>query len=287
MRISLCAICLLMLSCTAPSTDLIQIERQLLHGDWVSDTSASRLSEVQYLFSFEDSVGSFPFSGRELVQYDLRKDTLSFTLNEPGSTGQPHVLYRILHLDEYTLRLVQLKNELPQYIIGGDVETYDTITLTKVSRQNSIVPKKILFASTTCFGSCPSMALSLYANGDVKFLGKAYTQQSGGYKGKLTGMYHERVLRQLHNLPPPGSLDTFYSVSRTDQAFKALKIITDSKTYQVGTYGHGNEPYQLTLLLQSLMELYKFSDLNRDTTVSEDHEMNKMLFSLLPTPPSE
>jgi hypothetical protein len=124
----------------------------LIKGDWIeqANTSDHFYGHPDYL-CFEDSILMGSWSN--LFSYRLVNDTIYTKLvpvREWHNDAPPHH-YKIVKLTADTLAI-----QFPQ-----KDTTDQTVIFSKVHPKNNITPTTIYFASTGCFGSCPSMYLEI------------------------------------------------------------------------------------------------------------------------------
>lgn len=79
-----------------------------------------------------------------------------------------------------------------------------------VPRNNEIT--KIEIATSGCFGSCPSTAISIDSNLSYKFYGGRYASLKGYYLGKVTTGFWDTLNMKLEHIKYK-QMDTAYSVN--------------------------------------------------------------------------
>nr|HMU02669.1 DUF6438 domain-containing protein [Saprospiraceae bacterium] len=121
------------------------------------------------------------------------------------------------------------------------------------------------FESSGCFGSCPSMKLKINQNFEIFYEGRNYTEKNGYYSGKITSSQMERLKRKL-SLVDFKSLQENYEAMWTDDQTCDISILTNDTVYTSSVYGFDKEPFELRILFNELMELYKHTEMNKDSS---------------------
>jgi hypothetical protein len=103
--------------------------------------------------------------------------------------------------------------------------------------------QKIVYETSTCYGSCPSFELVLNADGTATYHAKNHNKQKGRFRGEISKQNFDRVAAALNHIEFTRLADN-YSVPWTDDQQSILKITYDggkTKTIRdyglVGTYG--------------------------------------------------
>ncbi len=245
-------------------TNLDKDRRQLLQGDWVSWTGEGALPGPWVIASFEDSLMTLG-GYSDFVKYELRGDSLL-----PDAKVD-------LNIFELT------KDSLIASIYYEDERRNDTFRLVKLSAKNSLVPEKILFASSGCFGSCPSMSLEIDSSRNFLFWGGGYTNNKGFYRGQLSLAQYQQVLTRVRQLPLD-SLKEKYEADWSDDQTAGIVIITKDKQIESAAYGFDKEPVELRVLFHKLSELYKTVPLKPDSSITLDYFYRYNILKLPPPP---
>lgn len=220
--------------------------------------NADTFRNINRYMSFEDSLCTGTDWGFNLKYY-LNHDTVF--IEDAARDNHPKYQYAILKLTNDSLVLLSpATKEKPA----------DTVTLSKIRKKNTIKPSAIYFASSVCFGDCPSMYLKIDSSRTLAFFGEFFTDNVDGFSGKLTADQYETILDQINNLPVD-SLKDFYHAPWTDDQTCGVAIESGGKLIKSTAYGSFKEPVELTILLDKLIDIYHQVSLHRDTTVTIDY----------------
>jgi hypothetical protein len=146
----------------------------------------------------------------------------------------------------------------------------DTIALKKIEKKNTIQPTAIYFASSACFGACPTMYFEIDAARNLTFYGDRFTEPKGGSRGKVSAAEYETILNLINKLPVD-SLKEFYRAGYTDAQTRGVAIEAGGKLIKSTVYGSEQEPVELSILLNKLIHVYEHASLQADTTVTLDY----------------
>jgi hypothetical protein len=242
-------------ACSNSKTSVASPDKSLLLGDWIhvsTDTSAADDRTTRKLiYTFEDSLCSLEHPFSDFVTYTLRNDSVL--------TSSRH--YKIIELTADSLVL-----HTPP--IDGDPLITGTIRLSKVKAKNDLRPSKIYFASSVCFGTCPSMLLEIDSAGQFTFLGKHATNPIGGFRGQLDTGQLRIIINKINNLPLD-SLQEKYHAGWTDDQNSGVAILTKDKKIVSSAYGYDKEPVELRILFHKLMTVYKVVSLSPDSEIND------------------
>ncbi len=241
--------------------------RQLLQGDWVSGpTEEGSLYGPRVIISVEDSLMTMGGHGI-YAKYTLQDDSL---LTDTKAD------FRIFRLTQDSL-IISMRQE--------DERLNDTFQLTRVRIKNALVPQKIFYSSSACFGSCPSMHLEIDSSGKFIFWGGSFTTYQRGYRGQLTPSQYQRVLEKVRQLPLD-FLRELYEADWIEDQTAGVIIVTKDTAIRSTAYGFDREPVELRILLHKLSELYKTVDLHSDTTLKAKHFYLEGILIPPPIPPA-
>ncbi len=215
-------------------------------------------------FCFEDSLCTISDYRFTDFKYYLDHDTV---IIESIDTINNYFLY------QYTI-LKRTGNSLILLSPATDRDPADTITFKKIHKKNTITPSAIYFASSACFGTCPEMYLEIDSARNVLFYGEQFTEKVSGFRGKIDKVEYETILNQINNLPVD-SLKDYFSELGSDVQTRGVAIESAGKLIKSTAYGSYNEPVELTMLLNKLMNLYLHLPLQADTTVTRDYFSNR------------
>lgn len=242
----------------------------LIKGDWVEliDTSDHEHSQPNYL-CVEDSI--FVGGWSDFFSYRLVADTIyTKLLPKEDSWSNDSVTHR------YTIVKLTADTLVMQF---AQKDTTDkTVILSKIHPKNNITPSTIYFASTGCFGECPAMYLEIDSSRNIRFYGDYYTSKKGGYRGKLPKAYYEAILSKIRELPL-NTLKRLYIANWTDDATYGVNITNGDSSILSSAYGHDQEPIELHILFRRLLNVYKYVDMQPDTSVNKDYFLQ---FPILP-----
>lgn len=260
------------------------ITAEQLQGDWVTASFPSEIADsLPLIFCFEDSLCSYMKPWGNYTRYALRDDTLVI-YDRHRLTDKPYSLrYEITGLTSKELRMVPLQGQAAELLKRYREWTGDTLVLNKILPKNQIVPKRIVFDSSPCFGTCPILALEIDGIGNVKFLGTNYTGHKGGFTGRLSADQYAHLLRQIRALPLD-NLKLEYAAPWTDDQTCCLMIEHADGKISSCAYGFDKEPVALRILFHKLTGLENMISLKADNTVKSYLLQEEHLRYLLPPP---
>jgi hypothetical protein len=236
---------------TCRQTNADKDRRILLQGDWIGWTGEGSLPGPWFIASFEDSLMTLGGYG-DFVKYTLRGDSL----------------FPDAKVDLNMFKLT--KDSLIVGIYYEDERRNDTFRLSHVRSKNHIVPMKIFYSSSGCFGSCPSMHLEIDSSGKFLFWGRGNTKYKGAHRGQLTARQYQLLIARVQQVPLD-SLKEHYEANWTDDQTESIVILTADKRIGTSVYGFDKEPVELRILFHKLSELYKTIPLQIDTTLTEKY----------------
>jgi hypothetical protein len=254
------------------SHDKSALYQELIQGDWVNTSDHMGWHKSGLVFSFEDSVCSYLFPFGDFTGYSIQNDSLLMT---DQRYHQPN--YKILALSGDSL--VLFAKSTSKFVP-------DTIRLSKIKAKNSIIPDTIYFASSGCYGVCPSMFLQIDSSRKFIFYGNDFTKKKGGFKGQLSPNEYQSIISKIRNLSPD-SLQEHYTAGWTDDQTCAVSILAGKRIIASSAYGFDKEPVALRILFHKLMEVYKTAALEPDPSINEEYfhfklSQKNILSSILP-----
>jgi hypothetical protein len=249
-RIAFFSIISFLISCHEQPT--LPDNAALIKGDWVGPMDTTEDRNQTLYASFKDSTCIMPGIN---LKYHILKDTLY--LNNLPDDDQTEPRHTILKLSADSLILLS-------------AHKHDTIKFTKVSAKNNITPAAIYFTSSGCFGTCPIQAFEIDSSLNFLFYGERYTNQTGGYRGKLSRSEYEYLLNQVRNLPL-SSLQEYYEAPWTDDQTLGVTITYKDTAVQSVAYGHFKEPMELHILFRNLLKIYEAVPLHADSSVTSEY----------------
>lgn len=264
---------LLCLSCsdnadkeTAPSI------YELLQGDWTTEKYAREHFGVNHFnFNVNDSIFTMFSAYSDSAKFKIQGNLLTVLDSSHTYYMGTHQKYEIVKITNTELTLIAKSNYVRKRLRNYDWDN-DTLKFEKIAKKNSVVPTKIRFSSSGCYGSCPRLKLTVDDSRTIKFYGLGFTSIEGPYSGKISKREYDLILKQINQIDLD-SLKTAYSASWTDDQTRSLTIETSDSTIKTYAYGTYLEPIELTILLDNLIDLYKRSDLKPDDSFHRDNSM--------------
>ncbi len=237
-----------------------------IRGGWQGTIkNAVTYTNPNIFFYFEEdslcTISDYRFTD---FHFSLDHDTVTI---ESFDTVDNYSLYQYIILK-------QTNNELVLISSASDRNPADTIAFKKIHKKNTIKPSAIYFASSGCFGTCPSMYLEIDTLRNIAFYGETYTKQSGGFRSKLSAAEYETILNMISNLPID-LLKDYYEAPWTDDQTRGIAIESAGKMLKSTAYGSFNEPVELTMLLNKLMNIYHHLPLQPDTSITFDYFLKR------------
>jgi hypothetical protein len=252
------------ISCHQPK-QLTGLSRSLRGGWQGTIKNADTYSNPNIFLYFEEdslcTISDYRFTD---FHFSLDHDTVTI---ESFDTLNNYWLY------QYTILKIT-ENSMVLFSHPSDRHPADTIAFKKIHKKNTIKPSAIYFASSGCFGTCPSMYLEIDALRNVAFYGESHTKQSGGFRSKLSAAEYETILNQINNLPVD-SLKDYYEAPWTDVQASGIAIESAGKLIKSTAYGSFDEPVELTMLLNKLMNIYQHVSLQPDTSITIDYFLKR------------
>ena len=226
----------IVLSCLIYSNVFGQLDK--LRGTWITDTldgmTIYTSTDGMYHSSIEPAEKNH-FQDYELFEYG---DTLSFQNRYYSSETN----YKQLYIDRYDLIVVKITDstlllrpcsELSQKFYGSKSEI--KFIKQEFLRDATIQFEKIIYHTTTCFGSCPEIDLEIDSNKkiylSVWYMDGSPTQTSKERSGEFEGVLSDSLYNELILLLQTCNLKTLYFPDRTgsDAPVTTLIIYFDGK----------------------------------------------------------
>ncbi len=238
-----------------------------LEGEWISKTNS------RTVFSFKNGKCSYLSPIGNFAHFKIDKNELIIidTIKRRKKVKIKEYHFLIDQLRNNSLTLITDSLTLNTHFKYSNLRDYDTIKLYKL-KQNAI-PKfsTINFESSQCYGTCPSMKLKLDSIGNITYEGRAYTEQNGYYSGRLSSEQMNFLKRKISYLNLD-STKTKYTAMWTDDQTCKFEIHLEGTIFKTSVYGFNEEPLELRILFNELMEIYKFSDLKQDSLHKYYHD---------------
>lgn len=253
--LSFATIILVMLACKDNINEPID-----LNGEWVSQIND------RIVFSFNNNKCSYIWPSGNFATYQLKNNTIviSDTINRRKKKNVEVYKFKIDEFKNGLMTLITDTSTLNSHFKYSDSSLLDTFHLKKLKNSYNNKFSSIEFESSRCFGSCPSMKLNIDSLGNVQYEGRAYTEKNGYYTGMLPDDKMETLIRKIDYI----NLDSIkpnYSAMWTDDQTLKLTMKFDKGLVKTRVYGFNNEPIELRILFNELMEMYKSIDMKQDS----------------------
>lgn len=260
-------------SCQTKPTTPLNIK-----GDWVGKKDSLEDANKRLVFSFNDSTGKLYTPWTHEIKYSVLGNKVVIYRGTDSTEYKMSGTFTILKIDNDSL---VLKNE--------EDSIHQLIQLRKIQQQNSIQPSKIYFASSGCFGSCPSMYLEIDSLGKLIFKGRSFTKNIGFYSSQLTSSIYNTILQKIQNIKLD-SLKRKYEANWSDDQTCGIHILIGNKEIFTTVYGFDKEPIELRILINYLKELYEHVNLRSDSWSKKAYflrnaEFQKLTLDLFVPPP--
>jgi len=249
-----------------------------IQGDWLGEyefENDGKKEKQNYAFIIQDSFCGGIYT--DFSHFRIHFDTLFLTRNDKNVPVKGEMIpLRILELNATTLRTIRLYDDNAE-----KHDPPDTIVYTRIKKKNNIVPSKITFSSSVCYGTCPAMTLDIDSIGNFRFLGQAFTDVEGGFNAKLSKQLYDNIVQSVRNLPI-NIMKAKYEAGITDQPDYNLVIEHNGKKETFYVYGSNGEPLELEIIFQKLMQLYTLVKLIPDKAVTGETFQNSGVYRLGP-----
>jgi hypothetical protein len=254
---------LLSTSCKNEHLEKDKATYTLLQGDWITDYKPNGMDLFHghsTVFSFEDSLCSTENPFFEFNRFKIRENIVhiwSYGVHRKIIYHQ----YKILALNKKWLRIVSADS-----LKKGS--KHDTLVLRKLQQENTILPDKISFFSSPCFGTCPSFCMEVDRSKNVRFYGRHHVDAMEGRKGKLSEKQYNMLVRLIRQLPIR-TMKNHYDCHWTDDQTCCISIRHNGKWDEYYVYGYDKEPIELRILLNRFFFLSKTVKLTYDPAMDD------------------
>ncbi len=240
-----------------------KITNDTLVGEWISTEKEG------FSFSFDLQRCYYLYAAGNFALYKIVDSQLIIfdTIKSQKKTQTKELRFKISKLNDETIELITDKATLSRHFD----DRMDTINLRKVKPRFNTDFDRIEFESSECFGSCPSLKLIIYRNGQISYEGRAYTEKNGYYSGNLTKAQMDRIKRKI-NLINLNQVRSKYAAIWSDDVKYDISIHTNNSMYKTEIYGFDKEPIELRILIHELMELYKHTEMRKDSMHQQYYE---------------
>ncbi|MFT3827022.1 MAG: DUF6438 domain-containing protein [Chitinophagaceae bacterium] len=234
--------------------------QELIQGEWMNEMpgTPARTKNERFCISFEKNTCSSIFTWGDYAPYSIKENVLTIKDIRLGN-------------DKYTFSftIAQLTDSLlTLYLLNKFSRIPDTLHFFRAQIKNKIIPGKINFYSSGCFGTCPSMYVEIDTSGNILFYGLHHAKKDGGYRGTIPAEDYNVILRLINHLPVD-SIKPGYNADWTDDQTCSVKISYSGKSLSSSAYGFNKEPMELRLLFHKLTEVYKNATLVKDAGVTK------------------
>lgn len=266
---------LLLAGCTS-SPNSIWNESQI-EGSWYVPKEDEHVI-YDLTFDFDSNYSLFLGPHGNFGKYELATDTLKV---ESGSDGK--FIFQIEDITDSKLVLKYIVGEETSPSFEDYFESNNRLILKKIIEKNDLIVKRITFSSSVCFGTCPSQALEIDSVGSINYIGGAYSEFKGAGFGHLSEEILKSIFRSVNSLDI-SEIKEYYESPWTDDASYYLKLELQNKNQpiELESYGFGETPSELALLLFKLMKINQVVSLEQTSLDSLNlHDKNlsqKVLF---------
>lgn len=120
---------------------------------------------------------------------------------------------------------------------------------TKNTPETNLSVNEISLSRTGCFGTCPIYELTIQANGNVSYFGKAYIENVGEYEGQIDSKRTADLFEKI-NTYKWESYPEKYPIDNVD--FPQFKLSYSSKDISKTIIGNSNADKKLIALAKEL-----------------------------------
>lgn len=281
----LIALTLLCIGCNRSNDEEM---RAAIKGDWISDESKDRSWTA--MLSFEDSVCSIFDRYGLYSNFTIYKDTVFIRekLIERKKTDQDYLednqwaSGEQLVSDGSIFLKFRLMSVLNNQLIVLLSES-DTLKLHKLPMKHNLPFERIGFYCSSGLGRWPELYLELDSAGNFLFNGKHNTDKRGLYRGKVSTNDISIINNKVKSINLD-ELKVVYDAIRTDYRTFGIVIQAGGKTYRGVGFSY-SMPTDLHFLFRKLQELYRNIDLQKDSTVKESFQLERITPQGEPPPP--
>jgi len=254
-----------------------------LKGDWISVDS-------KYPLIITDSTIGF-FGWGDFQKYWIKNDTIFFESRDKFTKDysyldsidwKPMIIREVINGTD-TLGRYAIEND--KLILNDNYWENDTVKYYRLKKKSDLDFDSLLFETTMCNGTCPSMELKILSNGDFLFKGKAYTDKFGSYKGKLSQQLLDLINDKI-DLLNFENYDSAYIAGYTDGQSRSLIIYHNGIREYLYVYGHEDEPAEINVVFHYLKEIYKWTELQKLDSELMFEEIEE-IYPILPPPPTQ
>ena len=243
-------------------------ENSNIQGEWVLMNQLGRILDDQLYISFKDSTCNYFSSARTVSNYKVSNDTILIqqnTISEGKEITELRKEFRftIKGINEDKLTLIPIDENSDGLFNSMYFDSDSTFVFKPMDAKNDFELLKIGIYTDYCFGKCPSMFIEIDESGGILFNGIGYTEKKGFHSGELS-LSQMKSLKNWVNAVDLVNLEESYNASYTDAQTKTLTIVTSNGTFKTSVYGNDQGPFELKLLINELMAIYKNIDLEAE-----------------------
>lgn len=266
---------LLLLTGCVTSPNSIWNESQI-EGSWyVPKENEDEIYDLTFDFDSNYSLFLGPYGN--FGKYELATDSLIVE-----SVSDAKFVFQIEEITDSKLVL--------KYISGGETnpsfedyfESNNRLIFKKITKKNDLIVNRITFSSSVCFGTCPSQAIEIDSVGSINYIGGAYSEFEGAGFGHLPEEILKSIFRSVNSLDI-SEIKEYYESPWTDDASYYLKLELQNKNQpiELESYGFGETPSELALLLFKLMKITQVVSLKHtslDSLNLHDKNLSEKVF---------
>jgi len=193
-------------------------------------------------------------------RFYINHDTLVIKRDSQNKYSTTDLKFPILKLTTDSLVLL---TPYPLDLKNGRLE------LARITQQNTIKPTAIYFSSGKNFGCAPRMYLEIDSNRTFKFFGRECIKPTGGFHGKISDADYAAILTLINNLPL-STLKESYPSGYESQIW-GMAIEWEGKLISSTCAVEPTTPPELMILYFKLIDVYKRTSLQWDTTVTRSY----------------
>ncbi len=249
-----------------------------LEGNWVSDENEmiSFNSEYDNKSSLTSKIRSDDF------YLEVLSDSLSFQSRYYTSADD----YKKMITDRYDFKIQNLNDSILTIkpISKYSINFFGNDNPITFKNQNLITDKsfefeKLIFHTSTCFGSCPVIHLEILKNGTFKLDGTYYKNRSYNSKdyersGNFTGKLTEKDLKNLNDLIVKSRITTFED-TKDGNMFCCDGAIKTIILYHNGNRNYFKAMFETRLLRELVSYLYEIDKKAELVKTDEKFEFEK------------
>jgi hypothetical protein len=259
----------------------------MIQGDWVSERDIHDYSGRNLIFSFEDTSCAYLYAWGYSTSYRIENDLLlikeTLFKSQEANAKREICTFKITKLVKDTIQIVPVSERAKLTYELNEIK--DTIDFIKIKQKNNIIPSKVSFFTSKCYGTCPSFFLEIDSTRQVKFYGNEYTEVLGGAKGIIDVQDYHALMIKIQNLQID-SIKTEYEASWTDDQTCLVVIDYNKMRIQSKVYGNSEEPIELRLIFHKLFEIARKLELEKDSTIKYSSFNHFSVFNnVFPPPP--